>query len=469
MRANSGMNSLSEKAKVLFTRWFPWLVISYMAWFAVYFAEERLYGDASYFLFRILNGGHFHIVSGRWIIALIQWPAVLGSWLELPLKVIVVIGSLATSATLLAIFLFITRVLRDPAAGSAVVLVHFVGLGHALFCPVFELYYGAMVLVAFVATLRSQRITARWRLVLLSLFFFLVVSCHFMGLIVMLMVLVLERIWTDRRLLLWLMLLLVLHLWTRLYFLSSYEQDAFSMVFLRLQLDGWTWLFLPGRLVAMAIHCATAYPDTLAIALLTAAILTVKKDVFGLTLFLSGLLLIYVALGLYFPDATATVYREIVDYPVQVWVVVLLWRRIMVYEWAVGLVLTILIGAFVFRVFQPLQIAEAYTERVVWMKERIVAAHLQGIRCGMVQSVPVFQPCDAGQALWGLDPLQVMLISAATDTDSVVLLVPLKTVEDVRSVDERWSREMEALGMHRSGSRTGHYFHVPEEPFLLLQ
>lgn len=462
-------DSASNGAWGLFGRLFPWLVITYMVWFAMYFALERLHGDSSFFLVRVLGDGKFHIVSGRWVIVLIQWPAVLGWWLGLPVKAIVLLWSLASSATLLGAFLFVTRTLRDTNAGIAAVSVHFVGLAHALFCPVFEFYFGAMLVVVFVATFHSQRIIGLSRLLLLSILFILVISSHFMGLVVMLMVLVLERIWTDRRAMGWLLALLALHLCIRLGSLSAYESDAFSAVFMRFQRVGMTWLFLPGRLLAMAIHGATAYPDTLAIALLTAAILIFRKDIHGLVVFLSGLLVLYIVLGLYFPDGTHMVYREILDYPVPVWIVVVLWRRIMVREWHTGPVLVVLCGCFIFRIVQPLQISEAYAERVSWMKDRIAAAHARNIHRGMVLDVPAFQPCDKGQVLQGLDPLQALLISAAEGSDPPAVLVPATADDDVEGFAERWARDLEARGYRWPELRNGRYFHLPEGPFTLLR
>jgi hypothetical protein len=45
---------------------FGWAVILYLFVFALRFAQERLYGDSSYYLLRVINERWFHIEHGSW-------------------------------------------------------------------------------------------------------------------------------------------------------------------------------------------------------------------------------------------------------------------------------------------------------------------------------------------------------------------------------------------------------------------
>lgn len=458
----------SDDVLEFFVRWFPWAVIAYLAWFAILFAQERLHGDAANFLLHIADTGTFFINHGRWIMPLSQWMAVLGTHLGIPMSGLIALFSLGNVATLLVAYSFVRWKLKDRMAGLALVATQMVGLSHALFCPVFEFYFGAMLLVVLLAVLRSTRLGRTWRAVLLAVLLFFVLSSHFLAMVVACMVLVLVRVWREPRLTGLFALVIVVHLVIRMTVLSGYDPRAIDMLILRYQTIGWTWLFAPGRLAAMATHGILAYPDTMILAAVTAAVLVVRKDGLGLTIFLAGLLLLYVLLGLYFPDGTHMIYREIVDYPISVWVLLVLWRRVMVHDRHIRPLLMVLFLAFGFRTVQPLRIAEAYTQRVAWMTERIAGAHDQGIRRGMVPNVPVFQPADGGQALPGLDPMQAMLISACEGPDAVMVLVPATSHDTISSFAERWTEDLEAHGVHLPEGR-GTYFSMPDEPFKAVR
>ncbi|MGV3638393.1 MAG: hypothetical protein ACO1NQ_12205, partial [Flavobacteriales bacterium] len=165
------------------------MALSVLAAFAVYFAQERMYADAGYFLVRLIDEEGFHVINQRWLMPLIQWLPLLGIKLGLSLKSITVLYSLGNIALSVAAFLYVNGVLRDRNHALILLATQFVGLAQALFCPVFELYYGAILLITLRALLQRDQPLTRSGQVIACVLFALIATCHFLGLLVLLMML----------------------------------------------------------------------------------------------------------------------------------------------------------------------------------------------------------------------------------------------------------------------------------------
>lgn len=440
-----------------------------MAAFAVVFAKERLYADGAYFLIQVIKTEGFHVINGRWLIPLIQWSPLTGVHLGLPMEALIVLVSLANVVLAAALYLFVVRYLRDHAAGMVLLATQFVGLTHALFCPIFEFYYGAMLLVVFVAVLRSTQLPVIARNVLLGTLFVLIASSHFMGLLTLLFVLTLERIWQHKRLALVLAALLVLQLAHRLLFLSEYESDAFKKVFTRLNEWGLAWIFAPGRLVGHGLHALAHYPDTVLLASVATIALIRLRDVRSLVLLLSGLFTMYVLTSLFFPDATHGRYREIVDYAPTVWTLMVIALRVMAHGRMHHLVLALLSLIFIYRMVWSVHVASAYTDRVAWMEQYIEDARSFGIRRGIVLDRGHFLP--PGHHVAPLEPLSVneaLLLSACQGPEGVVVLVPM-TESELRPDLTPWlDAQLATYGTELPTDPNGRYFHMPRGDFQVM-
>lgn len=447
-----------------------WLAIAFITWFAIHFAPERLHGDAANFLLQVVDSGWFFISNGRWIMPLSQWMAVAGTQLGVPMSGLIALFSLGNVATLVACYAFVRLKLRDHQAGLALVATQMIGLTHALFCPVFEFYFGAMLLVVFLAALRSTQLGTTSRMVLLSALFFLVLSSHFLAMLVAGMTLVLVRVWREPKLAGSLTLVLVVHLVIRMSVLSDYEARAIDTLVVRFHASGWMWVFAPGRLLSHAWHALQHYPDTVLITVLNAALLFRMKDMRGLVLSAGGILVIYVLQSFYFPDGTPRLYREIVDYPFVVWAVVVLYVTIPLGSSTSRPAIIVLGACFLYRSIFPVWASSAYSQRVEWMRDRIVEAHAQGIRRGVIDVLPKFYPQPTGtHHLDPLNAIEVVMLSAEAGPDSTVILFPMTQAMRNDSFDSVIERELIEKEIPLVWRSTSPYFNLPEEPFRLLR
>lgn len=87
---------------------------------------------------------------------LTQWLPVLGAQLGVSMAALITLFSLGNVVLLVLCYVFVSIRLRDRESGTALVAVQVVGLAHALFCPIFEFYYGALLLVVFRAVWKTR-------------------------------------------------------------------------------------------------------------------------------------------------------------------------------------------------------------------------------------------------------------------------------------------------------------------------
>jgi hypothetical protein len=357
-------------------RWVPRVLVLgialYLMVFAVRFAEERLYADSGYYLFRTINGDGFHIEHGRWVLVLAEWLPLVGSGLGMGIGSIILLHSLGNVVFMLVTVAICHYKLKDPTAALTLVLLQVFGLTHGLFCPVFELYYGAGLLVLLLAVLRTEWLPARTKLLLASLLWLVVLSAHpMLWLLAPASLLYLAP--RERRpdLLIFIGIGIAFGAW-RWYNMSVYEaaQLGFGK---RLFSGAPLLLFHPKQVATQLLRSAQHYPDVLAMSVLVASVLW-KERRHHFRLFLTGLLVLYVLTGLYLADTTHDRYREQVDFAFTVWVLLVFflsaWRTV---TWRPALLLLLLVCT-IYRMAEAERVAPLYTVRTQWEKELVNAA-----------------------------------------------------------------------------------------------
>ena len=447
-----------------------WLAIGYLGWFALHFYAERIHGDASYFLLKIVDEGTFFVSHGRWIMPLSQWMAVLGVKAGVPMTTLITLYSLGNVAIVIFAFSFVRYGLHDRSAGIAVIATQMLGLADALFCPVFEFYYGSMLLVVCLALIRNGTMNTKIRLSLFAVLLFLTLSSHFMAMLVAVMTLFTIRVWQDRAFGITTAAVFLAHLAVRLTFLSDYEERAIDSLWIRFDVLGMCWAFHPGRLFAHGVHALVSYPDVILLSLLATFTFIRQRAWRTAFLFCGGILVIYVLQSLYFPDGTHSIYREIVDYPFAVWVIVVVFAMRPVtarvnnaWRWAI-------MGCLVYRCVAPLQIADTYTARVAWMRDRIREAHEQGIQRGFVlEPLTHVPPSNGAGPFTAVNPTEVILLSAEAGPDATVVLFPTRTAVVNDSIEDLLERKLIDSGIPLIWHSRSPYFNMAEEPFRILR
>ncbi len=124
---------------------------------SVFLYKERMFADASYYLFHAINSQWFHIEHGRTVLAFSQIFPIIGTWLHLPLKMVLVLASVGHEFFYYSVFLICLYLLKDKKAALAVIAVHVIGQLSLYWSPMLEICYGAALSVLFYSILQSNK------------------------------------------------------------------------------------------------------------------------------------------------------------------------------------------------------------------------------------------------------------------------------------------------------------------------
>ena len=444
-------------------------VLVFLGWFAWRFAPERLYSDSGYYLFHVVNEGGFHIEHGRWVLALSQLLPWLGVKLGLPLSQLIVLHSLNNVIFLMLSLVFVIGVLKDLRSGLALSAIHLVGLTHGLFCPIFELYYGVALIVVFRAVLRKERLAAPWRWGLLSVLFLGILSSHFLGVLLVLGVLFIDRSWRDRRLFILLMVLFLAHLAWHSLTMSAYERERLGFIDPLGRPTQLLDLFSLERLLALGGYLLRKYPDLLAVVLFCVAALWRNKRRWELLVFHVVLLVLYVLIGLYHPDLGYDRYSEQLNFAFAAWVVLVLCHPELRPPRGPIPVLTLIVLATLFRMAEAVRVAPFYEARTAWHRDRIEQAHDLSLTKGIVRADLEFgTPHDHVDMSWSTS-VESLLLSSCSGPERTVSLITDWDVqfEDVSTkldsfIFRRWD-VMDPAALDRV------YFTPPEGRYVLME
>lgn len=448
--------------------WTGGAVLVWMSAFAVCFAKERLYADAGYFLVRLLDEEWFHVINHRWVMPLIQGPPLLGIKLGLDLPAVVVLHSVSNILFATIAFLFTLLVLRDHTHAMVVLGTQVIGLTHALFCPVFELYYGAMLLIVLRAVIHSSCLHTGWRFALALALFILVASCHFLGLLLLLLMLLLDRTAVDRTLRWSFAVALGLVLTYRLLELSTYEDRALGTVLLRLRSDGLLWTLAPARLAGHGIQAIAHYPDAIGLAIMATIAAWRGRWQRASGLFLGGHALLYVLISLYFPDGTHDRYRETLDYAPIVWTLVFVARLMEGSARWQRLAAPVLLVTTLLRIGWAWYVGGTYQERSAWMIARIERARSAGIHKALDHDHRELIPPGFNNApLYDPAPFEYLLLSSMGGPEGTVVMVCLPNGTPPPTEDALHTA-LAREGVRLPERHDGRYFRMPEGPFRLM-
>lgn len=144
---------------------------------SVFLYKERLYADSAYYFFHTINKGWFHIEADRITIALSQIAPLIGYWIGLPLKYLMVINSIGHELFFYLLFLFLLYKLKDKSAALGLLLIHFIGQLWLFYLPFLEISYGAALAIVFYSLLKSDKWRDdKWLIALLLIEWFVLFS-----------------------------------------------------------------------------------------------------------------------------------------------------------------------------------------------------------------------------------------------------------------------------------------------------
>lgn len=152
-----------------------WLTLFAMA---IVMYKERLFADASYYFFHAINSAWFHVEHGRVVLGISQLLPLMGYYLGLPLKILMLLASVGHELFYYAIFLLCYYKLKDQATAIAVLLIHLIGQLWLYYSPMLEICYGAALAALLYALLKSEKYKDDKWLMLMLLVQWFAMSSH---------------------------------------------------------------------------------------------------------------------------------------------------------------------------------------------------------------------------------------------------------------------------------------------------
>ncbi len=204
-----------------------------MAVFAIVFAGERFQADGAYYLFKVVNTESFHVEHQRYILAASQALPLLGAKMGLSLDTIFILNSLSNVVFFYLVFCYTVYYLRDRTGGVAVILFMTLGVLHIQFTPMYEIWYGAMLLVPLRSHLACGRYFMFRDLLFLGILMATILFSHPLLFVPLIFILMFDAL--DKMVMMWRLFFVVVIVFVVWYlmkklFLSEYEAGKVSML-----------------------------------------------------------------------------------------------------------------------------------------------------------------------------------------------------------------------------------------------
>ncbi len=414
--------------------------LTYLGAFAWRFADERLYADSGYYLARVINEGAFRIEHGRWVLAFAQVLPLAGAKLGLGMPALILLHSLNNVVWLGACLLIAWRVLRDPMAAVALCGLHLVGLTHGLFCPMFELYYGADLLILLLSVLRAAHLGPAARQGAAAVLLFVVASSHLFGAVLAVGALLLVQVWKEGRLALLLAAVLAAQSLLHAATLTPYEKDHLSFLSKLSDPEAISESFAPAVLIDAARYALRHYPDAILLAAF-ALIALLRSGKKREALLFGGLLTAMAAVVLLkLPGFVHDRYREQVNFALVAWVMITMGVAVLTETRWRAAALGLLALAIGYRVAQAERVAPCYAERTRLIRDEIAQARALGWSKAIVPAPVSFgSGHDAIDRSWSTS-VESLLLSAKDGPSATVSLITQQDLDspDVRDALERF-------------------------------
>ena len=145
---------------------------------AILYYKERLFGDASYFIFHLINDESFRVEHQRFVQLFFQIIPLAAVKLSLPYKIVLILYSLGNVIYFYIITAICVFGLKDNLAAFCIILLLMFGTTYLYFCPIFEIWYGLALAILFFAMLKKNNQRPVKSLILLALVELLAIFSH---------------------------------------------------------------------------------------------------------------------------------------------------------------------------------------------------------------------------------------------------------------------------------------------------
>lgn len=399
----------------------PWFILMMLA---VYLYKARIFADSGFYVLQFINNKTFWIECQRIVLAISQVIPLVGVWLGLQIKYVLLLYSLSHVLFFYLLFLFVYYGLRDRRSGLLIILSQTVGIVHSFFTPMFELYYGVPLLITFYALWRLRYSSSGFLMVLLFLEVLILLS-HPLAFMLFVFLLFYDfSPKTARPFYYYLFVALVFAgvIVYKAYFMCGYETGKLGWQFNYADNKQYLQLLNPSYYKVLLIFMLRYYSEVLLAFVIVVFMLTRKKEWFRL-LVVAGTFAVYVFLVNSAYTVSPSRYMEQVMFPFVPIVFIPL-----IYGFPASgrqgllnisvLLISVLIG---YRLLVIYNSSEIFMKRVAQMEQLIEVARQKGGSKFVVSPANV----DHGytQLNWSY-PIETLLLSSIDGNDIAVSIVP---------------------------------------------
>lgn len=272
---------------------FFWIITSliWLLWtiFAVVYADVRFQADGAHYLLHIVQSETFRIEHQRYILAVSQVLPLLGIKLGLSMKAIVLLNSLNNIVYFFGLFVLCAVRFKDYLAAWGILLLTVLGVLHIQFIPMYEIWYGAPLIVVLYSMLYKNVLHTPLHVVLFYAVLLTALFAHPLLFIAVLFVLLFHFLRTRKLAWrVWIGVAITFIIWyiIKKLALTAYEAGKISM------LDtGWNKayenLFKPSHYLRMLKFFFTYYTVTSAMFVLLIGLYSVRRSWWKLSLILT--------------------------------------------------------------------------------------------------------------------------------------------------------------------------------------
>lgn len=441
-----------------------------LAILSVYFAQERLFMDASYYLFQVVNNGSFHIELQRFILVFGQIVPWIGVHLGLPLSAIIVLTSVGYVMYYYLIFLVCWLRYRLPISGIVLIMIQVLGVIHGYFTPVFELYLAAGILILYDTVFRLERPSWRKDLVLVVLQIIILLS-HPMAIFLWALVVwrnVYSRPAFPWKLIIGMILLAGLIYLAKAPLIDSYESDKFNYLLGQLKdWDAYQPLFHFSYWIRLVQYLVTYYWEVL-ILLASSVIILWRRKAFRLLFAgLAVIIFVIVVNQVAYNGLLSGRYMEQVYFPMVVIAILLgLWswgELNNLWKWSYLIVMVLLITARVGRIWN---VSDQFQERNAQFHRLIEYARDQGGSKWLTTTENLSRSYNWGN--WSI-PVETLLISAMDGPDKTVNIALVDTTDNLKKEPPRDAFIFRLDEVYPVRSLNNKYFKLSAGPYAWLQ
>lgn len=143
---------------------FPWLILFALS---LYFYKSRILDNSGTFLFEIINTKFFVLKAFEFSNILLQIPILIGVWVNIQMKYLLVIFSLAPILFSYSIFLIVYYGLNDRRSGSLILMCQLGSVAFSFYTPYANFVIGGTLIAFFVALWNFRNTSSRQVLLLL--------------------------------------------------------------------------------------------------------------------------------------------------------------------------------------------------------------------------------------------------------------------------------------------------------------